>query len=121
MSPHDALQSPVVLFYLGLTFGLLLLAGLLLAVLRLRSGPAWQSYRGWLVMVLGSTAPRRERSTRCSISRAYPKVPEATRMGDGRRSGPSWTLKSIAGPLALTDFVQAVVQTKSYSLECIVS
>lgn len=52
MSPREALQSPVVHFYLALIFGLLLVAGLLLTVLRwgLRKNvnQAWQAYRGWL-------------------------------------------------------------------------
>jgi phosphatidate cytidylyltransferase len=51
MSPYDALRSPVALFYLALVFGLLLAAGLSFAVLRKTTGPAWQAYRGWLVMV----------------------------------------------------------------------
>src|ERR1700723_3043136 len=51
MSPHEALRSPVVLFYLALVFGLLLVAGLLLVLLRKNVGRAWQSYRGWLFIV----------------------------------------------------------------------
>jgi phosphatidate cytidylyltransferase len=51
MSPREALQSPVALFYAGLAFGLLLVAGLVFGVLRMGGGAAWQSYRGWLVMV----------------------------------------------------------------------
>src|SRR5262245_57389921 len=55
MSPREALRSPVALFYAGLAFGLLLVAGLLLAALRwgLRKNvdQAWQSYRGWLFIV----------------------------------------------------------------------
>jgi phosphatidate cytidylyltransferase len=55
MSPREALRSPVALFYIALAFGLLLGAGLLLAVLRwgLRRNvdQAWQSYRGWLFIV----------------------------------------------------------------------
>src|SRR5690348_8749430 len=55
MSPREALQSPVALFYAAGAFGLLLGAGLLLAGLRwgLRKNvdQAWQSYRGWLFLV----------------------------------------------------------------------
>ena len=51
MSPREALQSPVALFYAGLAFGLLLLAGLLFSVLGKGGGAAWHAYRGWLVMV----------------------------------------------------------------------
>jgi phosphatidate cytidylyltransferase len=51
MSPREALQSPVALFYLGLAFALLLVAGLVLAMLRNRRGPAWQSARGWLFII----------------------------------------------------------------------
>src|SRR5438552_13963157 len=55
MSPREALRSPVALFYAAVAFGLLLVAGLLLAVLRwgLRKNvdQAWQSYRGWLFIV----------------------------------------------------------------------
>src|SRR5215510_9288130 len=51
MSPRAALDSPVVHFYLALVFGLLLVAGLLLVGLRRTTGPAWQAYRGWLVLV----------------------------------------------------------------------
>jgi phosphatidate cytidylyltransferase len=55
MSPRAALQSPVVHFYVAAAFGLLLVAGLLLALLRWglhrNVDHAWQSYRGWLFMV----------------------------------------------------------------------
>ena len=51
MSPREALQSPVAMFYLALVFGLLLVAGPILWLVRKRVEPAWQSYRGWLVMV----------------------------------------------------------------------
>jgi len=51
MSAEEALRSPVALFYGALAVGLLLLARLLFAVLRVRSGPAWQAYRGWLVII----------------------------------------------------------------------
>jgi phosphatidate cytidylyltransferase len=55
MSPRAALESPVVLFYLIVAAGMLSVAGLVIAVLRwgLRKNVehAWQSYRGWLVMV----------------------------------------------------------------------
>src|SRR5213592_4667609 len=55
MSPQEAYRSQVVLFYAALVYGLLLAAGLLLALLRwgLRKdvGQAWQAYRGWLFMV----------------------------------------------------------------------
>jgi phosphatidate cytidylyltransferase len=51
MSPRAALQSPVAMFYLALVFGLLLVAGPILWAVRKRVEPAWQSYRGWLVMV----------------------------------------------------------------------
>src|SRR5437868_1845901 len=55
MSPRAALESPVALFYAALAFGLLLGAGLVLAVLRWglhkNVDQAWQSYRGWLRMV----------------------------------------------------------------------
>src|SRR5262245_54491250 len=55
MSPTLALQSPVFLFYVALAVGLLVLAGLVLAVLRwgLRKdvGHAWTAYCGWLFLV----------------------------------------------------------------------
>ncbi|OAI53227.1 hypothetical protein AYO44_16160 [Planctomycetaceae bacterium SCGC AG-212-F19] len=55
MSPRAALQSPVALFYLALAIALLSAAGLLLAFLRWalckHVEQAWQSYRGWLIMV----------------------------------------------------------------------
>src|SRR5262245_4121287 len=55
MFPGDPLRGQVLLFYAGLVYGLLLAAGLLLALLRwgMRRdvGHAWQSYRGWLCMV----------------------------------------------------------------------
>src|SRR5262245_19333694 len=51
MSPREALYSPVVHFYLALVFGLLLVAGVPLALLRHRAGHAWRAYRGWLIMV----------------------------------------------------------------------
>src|SRR4051794_27210063 len=56
MSPREALQNPVTLFYVGLAFGLLLVAGLLLGVLRKRRGPAWQSARGWLFIIPATAA-----------------------------------------------------------------
>jgi phosphatidate cytidylyltransferase len=55
MSPSAALASPVFLAYLAVAGGLLLGAGILLAVLRWGLGKdvdhAWKAYRGWLVMV----------------------------------------------------------------------
>src|SRR5262245_17432687 len=51
MSPREALYNPVVHFYLALVFGLLLVAGVPLVLLRRRAGHAWRAYRGWLVMV----------------------------------------------------------------------
>jgi phosphatidate cytidylyltransferase len=51
MSPRQALQSPIALFYLALVFVLLLVAGPILWVLRKKARTAWQSYQGWLVMV----------------------------------------------------------------------
>src|SRR4051794_1236605 len=55
MSPRAALQNPVALFYIAVALGLLLGAGLLLGVLRWRLGNkvghAWQSYRGWLLII----------------------------------------------------------------------
>src|SRR5690349_10921523 len=55
MFPRDPLRDQVLLFYAALVYGLLLVAGLLLGLLRwgLRRdvGHAWQSYRGWLCMV----------------------------------------------------------------------
>jgi phosphatidate cytidylyltransferase len=51
MSPREALRSPTVLFYAALAFGLLLVAGLVLGPRRQRMEQAWQSYRGWLLMV----------------------------------------------------------------------
>ena len=54
MSPSAALASPVFLFYLALAGGLLLGAGILLAVLRWgfhkNVQHAWKAYLGWLVM-----------------------------------------------------------------------
>jgi phosphatidate cytidylyltransferase len=51
MSPREAFRSPVVLFYLALIFGLLLVVGLLLGLMRKDVDHAWQSYRGWLFMI----------------------------------------------------------------------
>src|SRR3954463_16031844 len=55
MSPAAALQSPVFLFYSALAAGLLVWAGVVLAVLKwgLRKdvGHAWAAYRGWLFLV----------------------------------------------------------------------
>jgi phosphatidate cytidylyltransferase len=51
MSPRAALQSPVFLFYAALVFGLLLVGGVVLALLRRKMPQAWQAYRGWLWMV----------------------------------------------------------------------
>jgi phosphatidate cytidylyltransferase len=55
MSPNAALASPVFRFYLALAVGLLIGAGVLLAVLRWGLHKdvehAWRSYRGWLIMV----------------------------------------------------------------------
>src|SRR5256886_9589942 len=55
MSPTMALQSPVFLFYLALAAGLLVLAGVVLAVLkwglRKNVGHAWTAYCGWLFIV----------------------------------------------------------------------
>src|SRR3954454_12370055 len=55
MSPTVALQSPVFLFYLALAAGLLVLAGVVLAMLkwglRKNVGHAWAAYCGWLFMV----------------------------------------------------------------------
>lgn len=55
MSPGEALQSPVALFYGAVTFGLLPVAGVVLAVLRWglqkNVDRAWQAFRGWLVMI----------------------------------------------------------------------
>ena len=55
MSPAMALQSPVFLFYLALAAGLLVCAGVVLAVLkwglRRNVGHAWTAYCGWLFMV----------------------------------------------------------------------
>ena len=54
MSPSAALASPVFLFYLALAGGLLLGAGILLAVLRWgfhkNVQHAWKAYLGWLVL-----------------------------------------------------------------------
>jgi phosphatidate cytidylyltransferase len=55
MSPVLAGQSPVFLFYLALSAGLLIVGGLILAVLRWGLGAdvghAWKAYCGWLFMV----------------------------------------------------------------------
>jgi phosphatidate cytidylyltransferase len=55
MSPTVALQSPVFRFYLALAAGLLVGAGVVLAVLkwglRKNVGHAWAAYCGWLFMV----------------------------------------------------------------------
>jgi phosphatidate cytidylyltransferase len=50
MSPREALQSPVALFYAAVAFGLLLIAGLLLVRLP-GAASARQAYRGWLFIV----------------------------------------------------------------------
>src|SRR5438105_2071168 len=55
MSPSAAIESPVFLFYVSIVLGLLVVAGLVLAVLRWGLDRdvehAWQSYRGWLLMI----------------------------------------------------------------------
>ena len=55
MSPTRALQSPIFLFYAALALGLLLAAGLVLAVFHWafhkNVGHAWKAYCGWLFMV----------------------------------------------------------------------
>jgi phosphatidate cytidylyltransferase len=55
MSPSQALQSPVFLFYLALAASLLMIAGVVLAVLkwglRKNVGHAWAAYEGWLLLV----------------------------------------------------------------------
>ena len=55
MSPHAAMESRVFLFYLSVAASLLVLAGAVIAGLRWGLGKnvdhAWQSYRGWLLMV----------------------------------------------------------------------
>lgn len=55
MTPRAALESPVFLFYLAIAASLLVVAGVVIGVLRWGLGKnvehAWQSYRGWLVMV----------------------------------------------------------------------
>ena len=64
--------------------------------------------RGSGVIVLGTIPPSRCRSTKSTISLAYPKVPDATRIGFGRRRRPSWTDRSIdppSGGLAAGTFV----------------
>jgi phosphatidate cytidylyltransferase len=57
VSLRAALESPVVHFYLALVFGLLLVAGLPLALFRNRAGRVWQTYRGWLVIVPVTAIP----------------------------------------------------------------
>ena len=55
MSPSHACTSPIFQFYLAIAAGLLLGAGIVLAVLRWglhkNVDHAWKSYRGWLFMV----------------------------------------------------------------------
>jgi phosphatidate cytidylyltransferase len=55
MSPRAAIASPVFWFYLGVAAGLLVVAGVVLAVLRRRhrerTEHAWRSYLGWLILV----------------------------------------------------------------------
>ncbi len=55
MSPSAAIASPVFRFYAAVAFGLLILAGIVLAVLRWgvkkNVDHAWRSYCGWLVMI----------------------------------------------------------------------
>src|SRR5262245_23835585 len=55
MSPSLALESPVFLFYLALASGLLIVAGIILAVLKWGTGSnvghAWKAYCGWLLIV----------------------------------------------------------------------
>jgi len=55
MSPTAAIESPVFRFYAAVAVGILLVAGVVLAVLRWGLGRnvdhAWNSYRGWLIMV----------------------------------------------------------------------
>jgi phosphatidate cytidylyltransferase len=55
MSPRAALVSSVFLFYLSVAAGLLLVAGIVLALLRWGLGKdvdhAWRSYCGWLMMI----------------------------------------------------------------------
>ena len=64
--------------------------------------------RGSGVIVFGTIPPSRCRSTKSTISLAYPNVPDATRIGFGRRRRPSWTDRSIdppSGGLAAGTFV----------------
>lgn len=55
MSPSAAIASPVFRFYAALALGLIVLAGVILAILRWGLSKnvdhAWQSYRGWLLMM----------------------------------------------------------------------
>ena len=55
MTPAAALASPIFRFYAALLLGLLILAGLLLALFRWGLHRdvehAWKAYRGWLVMI----------------------------------------------------------------------
>src|SRR5579859_5148747 len=55
MSPRAALASPVFLFYLAVSVGLLIVAGAILLILRRRLGAAldhaWRSYLGWLILI----------------------------------------------------------------------
>src|SRR5438034_3284926 len=55
MPPQAALASEVFRFYVSLVVGFLVVAGAVLAALRRGVGQgvqhAWQSYRGWLIMV----------------------------------------------------------------------
>jgi phosphatidate cytidylyltransferase len=51
MSPGEVFRSEVALFYAAVTFGLLLLASMVFAVLRNRAKDAWEAYNGWLFIV----------------------------------------------------------------------
>ncbi len=52
MTPSAALHDPVFRAYLGIVLGLLLAAGIVLAILgrtsRLEMGGVWRTYRSWL-------------------------------------------------------------------------
>ncbi len=55
--------------------------------------------RGLGVIVFGRMAPKRPKSTNRAISRAYPKVPEATAIGLASRRRPSWTSRQTSTEL----------------------
>lgn len=61
--------------------------------------------RGCAVTVFGTIPPNWEKSTNACISRAYPKVPEATKIGFLKASRFSWTARPTSVEASLAEVV----------------